>query len=178
MKPRLKLSGITKAYPTVVANAGIDLTVLAATPARIRWIDGREDDFPAAVAGDVEIVATDAPAAELAEARPGAYVVVTTHSHALDYDIVAAALARRDWRYLGLIGSRAKRAQFEKRWAVHGGAPGAFARVTCPIGAGPLALSGKEPGVIAVATAAEVLALREGRISAGGNRDRKSGAEL
>ena len=29
MPPRLKLSGITKAYPTVVANAGIDLTVLA-----------------------------------------------------------------------------------------------------------------------------------------------------
>jgi len=86
---------------------------------------------------------------------------VTTHSHALDYDIVAAALARRDWRYLGLIGSRAKRAQFEKRWAAHGGAPEEFARVTCPIGAGAYALRSKEPGVIAVAVAAEILALRE-----------------
>ena len=141
--------------------------VLAATPARVRWIDGREAAFPAAMAGDVEIVATDAPTAELAEARPGAYVVVTTHSHALDYDIVAAALARRDWRYLGLIGSRAKRAQFEKRWAAHGGAPETFARVTCPIGAGPIALSGKEPGVIAVAVAAEILALRESGVRDG-----------
>lgn len=135
--------------------------VLGATSARIRWIDGREADFPAAVPGNVEIVATDAPADELAAARPGAYVVVTTHSHALDYEVVAAALERPDWRYLGLIGSRAKRAQFERRWAARGGVPEAFARVTCPIGAGALALRGKEPGVIAVAAAAEILVLRE-----------------
>ncbi|MFO1316777.1 MAG: xanthine dehydrogenase accessory protein XdhC [Burkholderiales bacterium] len=142
--------------------------VLAATSARIRWIDSREADFPAALAGSVEIVATDAPADELADARPGTYVVVTTHSHALDYEIVAAALARRDWRYLGLIGSRAKRAQFEKRWAAHGGAPEDFARVTCPIGTGAIALRSKEPGAIAVAVAAEILALRED-VASGGN---------
>ncbi|MBK9114809.1 MAG: xanthine dehydrogenase accessory protein XdhC [Betaproteobacteria bacterium] len=135
--------------------------VLATTPARIRWIDGREAAFPAAVAGNVDVVVADAPADELADARPGTYVVVTTHSHALDYEIVAAALARGDWRYLGVIGSHAKRAQFEKRWAARGGAPEAFARVTCPIGAGAFALRGKEPGVIAVAVAAEILALRE-----------------
>ena len=39
--------------------------------------------------------------------------------------------------------------------------PEAFARVTCPIGAGALAPRGKEPGVIAVAVAAEILVLRE-----------------
>ena len=80
--------------------------VLRALPARVRWIDAREADFPAATAGNVEIVATDLPEAELRAAPTGATVVVATHSHALDFDIVAAALARDDWSYLGMIGSR------------------------------------------------------------------------
>jgi xanthine dehydrogenase accessory factor len=135
--------------------------VLAALPARVRWIDSREHDFPASVPANVEIVATDAPEAELASARAGSYAVIATHSHALDFDIVAAALARDDWRYLGLIGSKAKRNQFEKRLAARGGAD-AFARVTCPIGvSGGLAIRSKEPGAIAVAVAAEMLAVRE-----------------
>jgi xanthine dehydrogenase accessory factor len=82
-----------------------------------------------------------------------------THSHALDFDIVEAALHRDDWRYLGLIGSRAKRRQFERRLAARGLAPEVLTRVTCPIGRGDL--KSKEPGVIAVAVAAEILAIRE-----------------
>ena len=139
--------------------------VLGALPAKVRWIDSRDAAFPAAIPVNTEIVATDAPADEIAHARRGAFVVVTTHSHALDYEIVAVALARTDWRYLGLIGSRAKRSQFEKRWAAHGGAPADFARVTCPIGAGGgFAIRSKEPGAIAIAVAAEILALRESRV--------------
>ncbi|MFO1325363.1 MAG: xanthine dehydrogenase accessory protein XdhC [Burkholderiales bacterium] len=136
--------------------------VFAALPARVRWIDDRDADFPSAVPDNVEVVATDLPAAELAAARPGAYVIVTTHSHALDFDIVGAALARDDWRYVGLIGSKAKRSQFERKMAARGLPPERFARVTCPIGvSGGLAIRSKEPGAIAVAVAAEILALRE-----------------
>lgn len=136
--------------------------VLGTLAARVRWIDGRDHDFPASVPANVEVVATDAPEAEIAAARPGAYAVIATHSHALDFDIVAAALARDDWHYLGLIGSRAKRNQFAKRLAARGLPPDAFARVTCPIGvSGGLAIRSKEPGAIAVAVAAEMLALRE-----------------
>jgi xanthine dehydrogenase accessory factor len=136
--------------------------VLGALPARVRWIDGRDHDFPASVPANVEVVATDAPATEVAAARPGAYAVIATHSHALDFDIVAAALARDDWHYLGLIGSQAKRNQFARRIAARGLPAEAFARVTCPIGvSGGLAIRSKEPGAIAVAVAAEMLALRE-----------------
>jgi xanthine dehydrogenase accessory factor len=133
--------------------------VLSAVPVEVRWIDSREHDFPPDVAGNVEIVATDAPETEIATAPRGACIVVMTHSHALDFDIIEAALARSDWRYLGLIGSRAKRVQFERRLAARGVAPEVLARVTCPIGSGQL--RGKEPGVIAVAVAAELLAIRE-----------------
>lgn len=136
--------------------------VLGALPARVRWIDGRDSDFPANVAPNVEIVATDAPEDELADAPRGAHVVVMTHSHPLDLQLIATALSRDDWRYLGLIGSRAKRNQFQRRLAARGLAPEQFARVTCPIGArSGLAIRSKEPGAIAVAVVAEILALRE-----------------
>ncbi len=136
--------------------------VLGTLPARVRWIDGRAGDFPAAVPPNARIVVTDAPEDELAQAPRGACVVVMTHSHALDFSLVEAALARDDWQYLGLIGSKAKRNQFEKRLAARGDRSERMARVVCPIGAsGPFPLRGKEPGVIAVAVAAEILARRE-----------------
>ena len=103
---------------------------------------------------------TDAPAAEVADAPRGAYVVVMTHSHDLDFDIVEAALERHDWAYLGLIGSKPKRAQFERRFAARGAPETELARVTCPIGA-QSGLTSKEPGAIAVGVAAEMLAVRD-----------------
>ena len=133
--------------------------VLGALPASVQWYDTREHDFPASVPGNVEVVVTDAPEGDVDHLPTGAYVVVMTHSHALDFDIVEAALHRDDWRYLGLIGSRAKRHQFERRLEARGVAPEALTRVTCPIGRGDL--KSKEPGVIAVAVAAEILAIRE-----------------
>jgi xanthine dehydrogenase accessory factor len=133
--------------------------VLGAIPADVRWIDTREHDFPAQVPANVEIVVTDDPTAEVAAAPRGASLIVMTHSHPLDFDIVETALARDDWVYIGLIGSKSKRAQFERRLLARGAAPESLLRVTCPIGAGPL--HSKEPGIIAVAVAAELLALRE-----------------
>jgi xanthine dehydrogenase accessory factor len=133
--------------------------VLGALPASVQWFDTREHDFPANLPGNVEAIATDAPEGDVDHLPTEAYVVVMTHSHALDFAIVEAALRRDDWRYLGLIGSRAKRHQFERRLGARGVASEALTRVTCPIGRGTL--KSKEPGVIAVAVAAEILAIRE-----------------
>ena len=136
------------------------VNVLGVLPAQVRWIDSRADDFPAHVPANVEIIATDAPEDEIPHAPAGVFVVVTTHSHALDYALIEAALARDDWRYLGLIGSKSKRAQFERRLEARGVAREAFARIHCPIGA-HVGIRGKQPGAIAVAIAAEMLMTRE-----------------
>jgi len=138
--------------------------VLGAVDAEVRWIDEREEDFPHHVPENVEVIATSDATYEVATAPRRACLVVMTHSHALDFDIVEAALARDDWTYLGLIGSKSKRAQFERRLLARGTAPDALRRITCPIGAGPL--RGKSPGVIAVAAAAEILAVREASLVA------------
>jgi len=134
--------------------------VLGVLPAQIRWIDAREEDFPAHAPRNVEVVATDVPEAELRDAPRGSFVLVTTHSHDLDFTLVETALARDDWRYVGMIGSRSKRAQMERRLTAHGIAAERIARVVCPIGAALPGLTGKAPGTIAIAVAAELLAVK------------------
>ena len=98
-----------------------------------------------------------------------------THSHALDFTLVETALARSDWRYVGMIGSAAKRAQLERRLAARGIARERLAAVVCPIGAPLPGLTGKAPGTIAVAVAAELMAAKAGRVR-GGALARRTGA--
>jgi xanthine dehydrogenase accessory factor len=155
-----------EAFPVLVFGNGhvgrALVDVLGVVPAQVRWIDSRSDDFPARVPRNVEIVATDAPEDALDDAPHRACVVVMTHSHALDFTLIEAALARDDWRYLGLIGSLSKRRQFERRLAAHRVPRDAFARVRCPIGTE--GITSKHPGAIAIAVAAELLAVREASV--------------
>lgn len=135
------------------------IQVLGALPCAVTWVDAREEDFPAAAPANVAIVATDVPEAEARAAAPGGMFLVMTHSHALDFDLVAAILVRGDARYVGMIGSRAKRAQLERRLRERGFGKAAFARVICPIGIA--GIESREPGAIAVAVAAELLQARQ-----------------
>ena len=92
---------------------------------------------------------------EVEAAPAGAAFLVLTHSHALDFEICAAVLQRGDFAYLGLIGSRTKRAQFERGFRDLGIAQERIARLVCPIGGGRI--RDKRPAVIAALVAAELL---------------------
>ncbi len=94
-------------------------------------------------------------AAGAAEASEASAVVIMTHDHGLDYRLTAAALGGRA-RFVGLIGSATKRARFLKRLADDGIDSG---RLTCPIGLP--GIPGREPEVIAIATLAQLLMLRD-----------------
>ena len=93
----------------------------------VRWIDARDADFPANERRPTSrSCATDAPGGELARAPRGAYVLILTHSHALDFALVdAGACCATTGRYLGLIGSKSKRNQFERRLRARGARTGA-----------------------------------------------------
>jgi xanthine dehydrogenase accessory factor len=129
--------------------------ILGQLPCRVAWIDERKDAFPATAAASVSMIRTDDPAAEAAKAPTGAYHLVMTHSHARDQQIVEAVLRRGDFAYLGLIGSATKRARFAARLRAAGIGEAALARLVCPIG--DEGIPGKEPGVIALAVAAEIM---------------------
>jgi xanthine dehydrogenase accessory factor len=132
---------------------------LAPLPFRVRWIDSRDEAFPAYVTANVAPVRADDPAAEIGAAPPGAFVLVMTHDHALDLSITAAALGRPDLPFVGLIGSATKRARFVARLRNFGMPEARIAALACPIGVPGIA--SKEPAIIAAATAAQLLAERE-----------------
>jgi len=131
--------------------------VLGGLRLRARLIDSRADALAGVPSGVETRYAAD-PAGEVAEQAPGTIVLVMTHDHQLDFDIVAAALARADLGGVGLIGSETKRVRFVRRLARRGLTPEAIARLICPIGV-PGA-GGKLPAEIAIAVAAQILQLQ------------------
>ena len=120
---------------------------LAPLPVRARLIDSRAEELSQAT-GPVTL--TPLPEVEIRAAAPGTAYVVVTHDHALDFMLTAEALARRDAAYVGMIGSRSKRATFLRH------KPADPARLTCPIAAS--APRDKRPEVIAAFAAAEIMA--------------------
>ena len=92
-----------------------------------------------------------------------------THSHALDLEIAAAALAARAFPMSGVIGSATKRARFVSQLRQVGLPADLVATLVCPIGLPGIA--GKEPAVIAASVAAQLLLERE-RAMAGAKDNR------
>jgi xanthine dehydrogenase accessory factor len=132
---------------------------LAPLPFAVRWIDPRRDAFPTHTPANVTLIHASEPVAELAGAPDSALVVVITHSHALDLEIVAEALRVERFGYVGLIGSATKRARFLSQMRAAGLTEVQLARLVCPIGIP--GLESKDPAVIAASTAAQLLIVSE-----------------
>ncbi len=123
-------------------------------PLNVCLIDTRADILDAFETG-VRKVLTPLPEAEIRKAPPGSAIVVMTHSHDLDFLVVAESLKRGDVAYCGMIGSATKRAVFSN-WLENNGHEKALAqKLVCPIGG--LQVRDKRPEVIAALTAAEIL---------------------
>ncbi|MGI4812681.1 MAG: xanthine dehydrogenase accessory protein XdhC [Janthinobacterium lividum] len=140
-----------------VGNALVQ--VLATLDCRVSWIDPRKAQFPRQLPENVKAVLADDPLTQVAAAPPGAYFVVATSSHILDNDLVERIVLRADYAYLGVIGSRTKRAGLEHRLAARGIDPIQIARIHCPIGID--SIRDKAPQSIAVSVAAQLLSVRD-----------------
>ncbi|MCT7377753.1 xanthine dehydrogenase accessory protein XdhC [Chelativorans salis] len=104
---------------------------------------------------EVERRLTAVPEEAVREAPAGAAFVVLTHDHALDFLIVAEALRRDDAAYIGMIGSKTKKATFKSWYLKNGGEEARLPRLVTPIGGEEV--RDKRPTVIAAMTAAEVM---------------------
>jgi xanthine dehydrogenase accessory factor len=131
------------------------VAAMASLNCEIRWIDSRRSVFPATAPGNVIMIESGEPVREVAAMPPGAYYLVMTHSHPLDFEICAAALRRDDFAYVGLIGSRTKRRRFEQRMKEADLPLALLDRLACPMGIA--GVGGKRPAEIAIAVAAELL---------------------
>ncbi|NKJ48555.1 xanthine dehydrogenase accessory protein XdhC [Burkholderia sp. SG-MS1] len=132
--------------------------LLGSLPCLVRWVDERDELFPDETPANVQIEATDTPDAVVDAAPPGAYFLVMTHNHALDFSLAARIMRRRDFTYFGMIGSQTKRVKFERRLLERGVEADRLAEMTCPIGVHGIV--DKAPPAIAVAVCAELLQIR------------------
>lgn len=104
----------------------------------------------------VEFRLTPMPEEVVREAPARSAFLILTHDHALDFLIAAEALKRDDAGYVGMIGSKTKKAMF-RNWylKVAGGNEADFDRLVSPIGGDTV--KDKRPSVIAALAAAEVM---------------------
>jgi xanthine dehydrogenase accessory factor len=107
------------------------------------------DDGPATV----HVHHAPVPELVLGEVPQGTHVLVLTHDHAEDFAICDAALRCGHLGSIGLIGSSAKWARFRRGLLVEGHTEAEVDRIRTPIGRP----GGKEPAVIAVSVAAELV---------------------
>ncbi len=95
------------------------------------------------------------PEGQVRAAAAGSAFVIFTHEHNLDFLIAAEALQRRDAAYVGMIGSKTKRAVFCKWLEANGYPPHLAEKLTCPIGGHHV--KDKRPEIIAALVAAELI---------------------
>ena len=140
-----------------VGRALVD--VLSRLPFALRWIDSRNDVFPTQLPAQVQTEHSDPVQAAVADLLPNSQVLIMSFSHAEDLDVVAACLQRLrkhdDLPFVGLIGSATKWATFQRRLTEKGFSQQEMQLITCPIGLA--GIDGKQPEVIAVAVAAQLL---------------------
>ena len=164
--PRLQLSHERRLQPLALFGGGhvgkALVQVLAPLPFAVRWIDSRDEIFPNDIAPQVNCEHSNPVHAAVADLVPNSAVLIMSFSHAEDLDVVIACLQRQrqkgDLPYVGLIGSATKWASFRSRLRERGFTEAECDHVTSPIGV--TGISGKEPEVIAVAVAAQLLQLR------------------
>ena len=138
------------------------VNVLSNLPYQVQWVDSRDEIFPAQLPPNVVCEHSDPVHAAVADLPSGASVLIMSFSHAEDLDVVAACLKRQrvqgDLTFVGLIGSKTKWATFKHRLEAKGFTADELAFITCPIGMD--GITGKEPEVIAVSVAAQLLQQR------------------
>jgi xanthine dehydrogenase accessory factor len=129
--------------------------ILVELPLRLTWIDSRAELFPDTIGGGARILHDPDSLATVSEAPVGAYFIVMSHSHPLDFALCHALLERNDFAWLGLIGSMSKAARFRSRLKRAGLGPDVIRKLVCPIGVD--GIGSKWPAAIAVAVAAQLM---------------------
>ena len=157
-------------YIIGAGHVGYQLSRVAASVGfQIHVIDDRQkfanaERFPDAM----EIIVDSVPDwLHRTELPPYSYAVIFTRGHRHDLDALRA-LAARDLRYLGLIGSKAKVVKIFEELASESMPSECLQRVHAPIG---LDIGAVTPQEIAVSILAELIAVKYGKVNIGKSGD-------
>ncbi len=126
---------------------------LSLLPLSVSVIETRREEL-IGLPGTVSTHLTAVPEAMVSNIPAGGATIIVTHDHALDFLIAKEALGRGDLAYVGMIGSKTKRATFAN-WLAREGHVGTLDNLVLPIG-GTL-VKDKRPAIIAALVTSEVL---------------------
>lgn len=131
------------------------MSILSQMPGKIRWIDNREDMFPSQQYDNVQMTLSDDPVAEIKSLPVKSQVLILTHNHQLDFELVEQALKRGDLSYVGCIGSQTKAQRFQMRLQHKGFDEASIENMICPVG--DTRIPGKLPIEVAVSISAQLI---------------------
>ena len=148
--PDLPSPSLSPLYVFGAGHVGQALAyALAPLPFSLHLFDNRDQYIRG------QVLSYGDPAKTVQTAPANTAFLIMTHDHSLDYELCRAVLSRDDYSFLGLIGSKTKRARFLSRLKQDGFTGAQRARLTCPIGL--MTIKGKEPEIIAASVAAQLL---------------------
>lgn len=145
-----------------VGNVGMELVrILSRHDLELYLTDSRAEFLEELAVLEPSVARVHAQVAVLGEQvlndlPKGTHVLIMTHDHAEDFHLCDAALRLPELGSIGLIGSSAKWSRFRKNLGLSGHLEEKISRIQCPIGMREV--TGKQPAVIAVSVAADLLA--------------------
>jgi len=130
--------------------------ILRGLPVQIFWVDFREKDFPKKnrLAANIHIILEENYSAKAEEIEQQDLVLVMTHRHDLDLEVLKTVLSRVLPDFIGVIGSEKKRANFVQKLHKQGIPAEKTNQMVCPIGS---KTQHKSPKAIAITVAAQLL---------------------
>jgi xanthine dehydrogenase accessory factor len=106
---------------------------------------------------NVTAITNDDPIQELAALPNNTWVIILTHNHQLDYELVESALKHPSLGFIGMIGSQTKAKRFVTKLEHRGFDAVQRAKLTSPIG--DLSIPGKRPVEVSVSVCAQLIKL-------------------
>ena len=127
---------------------------LALLPLEVEIIDTRTNVFDG-LPQSVKASYSPLPETFVRTAKPNTAFVIFTHEHHLDFLIASEALKRGDAAYVGMIGSKTKRAVFKSWLETNGYEQHLSGKLVSPIGG--KSVKDKRPEIIAALVTAELI---------------------
>lgn len=132
------------------------MNILGGLPGQVRWIDNRENMFPDSAPHNVAMQLIENPVEIIEQLPEHSQILILTHNHQLDFDLVEAAIKRNTFSYIGCIGSNTKAERFQMRLQHRGYSQEQIDNMICPVG--NLDVPGKLPMEVAVSMAGQLIA--------------------
>ena len=142
--------------------------ILGGFPCRVTVVDSRSEMEPRELPANLTFCLESDPVRAVSELPDGAWVVIFTHEHDLDFRLCCALLENYRWSFTGLIGSTTKAERFGARLRSEGFVEESVNRIICPVGLPEV--KGKRPMEVAVSIASQLQSYYYSRRSVSTNR--------